>query len=162
MHAGEAESELFGSEGQLDGLQSGGAASAIGLVESAAGGTLVLEDVHLLDPSAQAALADLLVHGSFRRVGARHRIESEMRLVATAGTQLAAAVRAGSLRVDLFDALAKVTLELPPLRARSVDIAGLAQAVVREFGGSRGPGPGSEAPDALQPYSWPGALRGAA
>lgn len=159
MSAGDAESELFGAEGPPDGSASAGAASAIGLVESAAGGTLVLEDVHLLDPYAQAALADMLAQGSFRRVGSRHMIESEIRLVATAGTHLPEAVRAGSFRADLFESLAKINLELPPLRDRSVDVAVLAQAVVRELGGSRGPALASEALDALQNYAWPGNLR---
>ena len=159
MPAAGAETELFGAEGPPDGGPSPGAASAVGLVESAAGGTLVLEEAHLLDPCAQAALADMLAEGSFRRVGSKQRIESEIRLVATAGTQLAAAVRAGTFRADLFDSLAKVSLELPPLRARSVDIAVLAHAVVHEVGGLRAPALAAEALDALQHHPWPGNLR---
>jgi DNA-binding NtrC family response regulator len=159
MTTGDAEAELFGAEGTLDGGTSPGAAPAIGLVESAAGGTLVLEDVHLLDPCAQAALADMVAEGSFRRVGSAQRIESEVRLIATAGTRLPAAVRAGVFRADLLDGLAKVSLELPPLRARAVDIAVLAQAMVREAGGLRAPALAAEALDALHRYSWPGNLR---
>ncbi|MFI5245755.1 MAG: sigma-54-dependent transcriptional regulator, partial [Gemmatimonadales bacterium] len=159
MPAGDAEAELFGTEGPLDIAPSAVAATAIGLVESAAGGTLVLEDVHLLDSCAQDALAEMLAEGSFRRVGARHRIESEVRVVATAGSGLSAAVRAGSFRADLLDTLAKVSLELPPLRVRAVDIAVLAEGMVREFGGPRGPALASEALDVLQSYCWPGNLR---
>ena len=139
MPSGGAEAELFGSAGPPDIHAPDAAASSIGLVESAAGGTLVLEEVEFLDGRAQAALAEMLADGSFRRVRSVHRIESEARLITTAGTQLAEAVRAGSFRADLLAALATVSLELPPLRERAVDIAVLAQAAVREFAGARGP-----------------------
>jgi len=159
MTTGHAAVDLFGMERPGDDEPSAASTAAIGLVESAAGGTLVLDDVHLLDPLAQAALAETLTEGSFRRVGSRHRIETETRFIATAGAELAAAVRAGSFRADLFDALGQVSIALPPLRERSVDIPILAQAFVREFGGVRGPSLAAEAIDALQNYSWPGNLR---
>jgi two-component system response regulator AtoC len=159
MTAGHAAVDLFGMERPVDDEPSGGVTAAIGLVESAAGGTLILDDVHLLEPLAQAALAETLSEGSFRRVGSKVRIETEARFVATGGVELPAAVRAGSFRADLFDSLGHVSIALPPLRERSVDIAILAQAFVREFGGLRGPSLASEAIDALQNYSWPGNLR---
>lgn len=159
MPAGHSVADLFGVERPADTEPSGGVTAAIGLVESAAGGTLVLDDVQLLDPGAQAALAEALTLGTFRREGARHRIETEARFVATSGAELPAAVRAGSFREDLFESLGQVSIALPPLRDRSVDIAILAQAFVREFGGLRGPSLASEALEALQNYSWPGNLR---
>jgi DNA-binding NtrC family response regulator len=159
MTGGHAAVDLFGMERPAHDEPSGGVTAAIGLVESAAGGTLVLDDVQLLDPLAQAALAETLAEGSFRRVGSKHRIETETRFIATAGTELPAAVRAGSFRADLFDSLGHVRIALPPLRERSVDIAILAQAFVREFGGLKGPSLASEAIEALQGYSWPGNLR---
>lgn len=158
MTTGHAAVDLFGVERAAD-AEKNGTTAAIGLVESAAGGTLVLDDVHLLDPHAQVALAETLAEGSFQRVGSRHRIESEARFIATAGAELPAAVRAGSFRADLFDSLGHVSIALPPLRERAVDIAILSQAFVREFGGVRGPSLASEAIDALQNYSWPGNLR---
>jgi len=159
MTPGHAAVDLFGVERPADDDPSRDATAAIGLVESAAGGTLVLDDVHLLDPSAQTALAETLAEGSFRRGGSRHRIETEVRFIATAGVELPAAVRAGSFRQDLFASLGQVSIALPPLRERAVDITILAQAFVREFGGARGPSLASEALDALQGYSWPGNLR---
>jgi two-component system response regulator AtoC len=159
MNAGNAVVDLFGMERPADDEKNGSVTAAIGLVESAAGGTLVLDDVHLLDPHAQTALAETLAERSFKRVGARHQIESEARFIATAGAELPAAVRAGSFRADLFDALGLVSIALPPLRERAVDIAILSQAFVREFGGVRGPSLAAEAIDALQNYSWPGNLR---
>ena len=159
MPAGHAAVDLFGVERPPDDGPSGDVTPAIGLVESAAGGTLVLDDVHLLDPGAQAALAEALALGTFRREGSRHRIETEVRFIATSGVELPAAVRAGSFRADLFDSLGQVSIALPPLRDRAVDIAILAQSFVREFGGLRGPSLASEALEALQGYAWPGNLR---
>ena len=159
MPAGHAAADLFGVERPPDDDPSGDVTPAIGLLESTAGGTLVLDDVHLLDPAAQAALAEALALGTFRREGSRHRIETEVRFIATSGVELPAAVRAGSFRPDLFESLGQVSIALPPLRDRAVDIAILAQSFVREFGGLRGPSLASEALEALQGYSWPGNLR---
>jgi DNA-binding NtrC family response regulator len=159
MPAGSGVAGLFGSERAAGDEPAAEAALTIGLVESAAAGTLVLDDVHLLDPAAQEALAETLALGTFRREGARNRIETEARFIATSGAELPAAVRAGSFREDLFASLGQVTIALPPLRDRAVDVAILAQAFVREFGGIRGPSLASEALDALQEYSWPGNLR---
>jgi DNA-binding NtrC family response regulator len=159
MASGHAVISLFGSERPGDGEPSGGSSAAIGLVEAAAGGTLLLDDVQLLEPDAQAALAEALTEGSFRRAGSKVRIETEARFIATGGAELPAAVRAGSFRGDLFESLARVSIALPPLRERAVDIAILAQAFVREFGGLRGPSLAAEAVEALQEYSWPGNLR---
>jgi DNA-binding NtrC family response regulator len=159
MAAGRAEVDLFGVERRAGGEQGNGAAGSAGLVEFAAGGTLVLEGVHLLDPLAQAALAETLAAGSFRRVGSAHRIETEARFIATAGAELPAAVRAGSFRGELFESLGQVCIALPPLRERAVDVALLAHAFVREFGGGHGPSLAAEAIEALQHYQWPGNLR---
>jgi DNA-binding NtrC family response regulator len=159
MPAGTGAAALFGVERASDSDGADGATAAIGLVESAAGGTLALDDIHLLDPGAQAALAEAITLGTFRREGSRHRIENEARFIATSGVELPAAVRAGSFRNDLFDAVGQVAIALPPLRDRAVDVPLLAQSFVREFGGLRGPTLASEALDALQEYAWPGNLR---
>ncbi len=168
MTVGRAEVDLFGVERASENGQGGSAntasatsatSAAVGLVELAAGGTLVLDDVQLLDPAAQSALAEALKEGSFRRVGSRTRIETEARFIATANAELPAAVRSGAFRLDLFDALGQISIALPPLRERAVDISILAQTFVREFGGIRGPSLAAEAIEALQDYNWPGNLR---
>jgi len=159
MAAGRATAELFGSARPADGGPSDGAASVTGLTESAAGGTLVLEDVPRLEPSAQAALAEALAVGTFHRVGSAHRIAVEARFIATAGPDPSAAVRAGAFRADLFDLLGRVSIALPPLRERAVDIPVLAHAFVRELGGAQAPTLAAETVDALQGYAWPGNVR---
>ena len=159
MSRDEAEATLFGTDNPADGGRANGVAASVGLVELAAGGTLVLDGVDFLDAPAQGALAATLTAGSFQRVGSAHRIEAEARLIATADTDLAATVRGGSFRRDLFESLGRVSIALPPLRERAVDIPLLAQSFLREFGGGHGPSLAAEAIEALQQYQWPGNLR---
>ena len=99
--------------------------------------------------------------GSFRRGGIRRfEIETEARSSRRATRDLPAAVRAGSFRADLFESLESVSIALPPLRERAVDIAILAQAVrARVRRSSAAARSRSEAIDALQDYPWPGNLR---
>ena len=156
--SGQGESVLFGVEHPDEGDRAN-AASSSGMMEIAAGGSLVLDDVGQLDPLTQAALADAMARGTFRRVGSRHRIESEVRFLATTTVDLHAAVRGDAFRADLVAQFAPVTIHLPPLRDRAVDIPALAQLFVREQGGARGPTLAAEAIDALQQYDWPGNLR---
>ena len=156
--SGQGESMLFGVE-HPDEADRAEAAPSSGMMELAAGGSLVLDDVGQLDAAAQAALADAMARGAFRRVGSRHRIESEVRVLATTSVDLSSAVRGETFRADLLAQFAPVTIHLPPLRDRGVDIPTLAQIVVREYGGARGATLAAEAIDALQRYNWPGNLR---
>ena len=151
--------ELFGADRPADGDAALAPSASAGLAEVAAGGTLVLDDIGQLDLGAQAALTDALSHGAFRRVGSRHRIELEARIVGTSSVDLHAAVRSGAFRRDLMEKLSQVTIALPPLRERAVDIPMLAQGFVRESGGARPPTLATESVEALQRYMWPGNLR---
>lgn len=155
MPFGRAEVELFGVERGAAELS---APPTSGCVELAAGGTLILEDIGQLELAAQPLLTEALVQRTFRRVGSRVRIEMEARVVATSRRELAHAIVGGSLRTDLVAALAHVTLRLPPLRDRLVDVPLLAREFVAELGGARGPTIADEAISALQRYSWPGNL----
>jgi DNA-binding NtrC family response regulator len=158
MRDGHGANELFGT--RRDGEPSIGMGGAVlGVVEAALGGTLVIDDVELLDPPAQDALADALLHGSFRRTGAPQRIELDVRLVATTTADLEAAVRQGTFRAELHELLSRAVIALPPLAERSVDIPLLAEAFVRDLGGARAPTISAEAIGALQRYTWPGNLR---
>ena len=155
MPFGRAEVELFGVERGAAELS---APPTSGCVELAAGGTLILEDIGQLELAAQPLLTEALVQRTFRRVGSRVRIEMEARVVATSRMELAHAIVGGSLRTDLVAALAHVTLRLPPLRDRLVDVPLLAREFVSELGGARGPTIADEAISTLQRYSWPGNL----
>ncbi len=159
MPDGRAEAELFGVGGVHDGDGAPGVPASAGLFELAGGGTLVLDDVVALEPAAQSALADALAHRAFRRIGSRARIDLDARIVSTAMPEPAAAVRGGAFRPDLLQQLAQVTVVLPPLRERVVDVPSLAHAFIREFGGLNAPTLAGEAMEALQRYSWPGNLR---
>ncbi len=155
---GQAEAALFGVEHPDEGDRAEASPSS-GMMELAAGGSLVLDDIGQLDMAAQSTLSDAMSRGAFRRVGSRHRIESEVRFIATAAVDLHAAVRGDAFRADLLAQFTQVTIHLPPLRDRGVDIPMLAQIFVREYGGSRGPTLAAEAIEALQQYNWPGNLR---
>lgn len=155
MPFGRAEVELFGAE---RGTAERPEPPASGSVELAAGGTLILEDIAQLEIAAQLPLSEALVQRTFRRVGSRVPIDMEARVVATSGIELAHAIVGGALRTDLVSAFAHVTLRLPPLRDRRVDLPLLAREFVSAIGGARGPTLADEAISALQRYSWPGNL----
>ena len=141
------------------GLERGarGHASA-GLVEQAAGGTLCVADVELLDPAVQLTLGDAVKTAQYKRVGATRRIEFDARLVATTEVDLGADARGGRVRPELLAVLSSVIIALPPLRDRAVDIPLLAEGFVRDLGGV-GAALSADAIDALERYHWPGNLQ---
>jgi DNA-binding NtrC family response regulator len=150
------EDAFFGHE---SGAFTGARERRAGLVESAAGGTLLLDEVGELDPGAQAKLLRLLESGGVRRLGG-----TEERVVDVAATNrdLAAAARAGGFRRDLYYRLNTVQLDLPPLRERREDVALLAEHFLRELAArSRKPFTGftAEALRRLEAYAWPGNVR---
>ena len=118
LPAGLVESELFGHE---RGAYTGADARVIGKVEAAAGGTLFLDEIGELPPAVQAKLLRFVQERRFERVGGRETLEADVRLVAATNRDLAAMVRAGRFRQDLFYRLRVVEIELPPLRARGAD-----------------------------------------
>lgn len=121
---GLVERELFGCE---RGAFGNGSSRKPGLFERAHGGTLVLDQVHQLSPAVQARLVHVLDHRRVLRIGGKHERPVDVRIIATAGDDLASAVAAGSFRRDLYDRLNAASVALPPLRARRRDIAVLAQ-----------------------------------
>jgi transcriptional regulator with GAF, ATPase, and Fis domain len=118
LPAGLVESELFGHE---RGAYTGADARVVGKVEAAAGGTLFLDEIGELPPAVQAKLLRFVQDRRFERVGGRETLEADVRLVAATNRDLAAMVRAGRFRQDLFYRLRVVEIELPPLRARGAD-----------------------------------------
>jgi len=130
--------------------------------EQALGGTLYLDAVDELSPSAQSRLARALQEHEIRREGAGRRIGTDMRLVAASRRELAELVELSEFRQDLFYRLSVVTLRLQPLRHRLADVPSLAAHFVVQFARQldkpvRGISPA--ALDVLSAHTWPGNVR---
>ncbi|MCA9553823.1 MAG: sigma 54-interacting transcriptional regulator [Myxococcales bacterium] len=125
------------------------------LLARATGGTVLLDQVGGLSPRAQLSLGYLLEESQER--------EHDVRFIATSNQDLARAVEAGTFRKDLYFRLNRVTLAVPPLRARRRDIAPLAEhfvaEVVRSSGRRTVPRLTRAAAAQLEAHAWPGNLR---
>jgi DNA-binding NtrC family response regulator len=153
------ESELFGHE---RGAFTGAAQRRIGCFEQVGGGTLFLDEVAELSPGAQAKLLRVLQQRTIQRVGSSQEIEVDFRLLAATHQDLAAAVREGRFREDLFYRIVVFELELPPLRDRVGDVALLARHFVAQAGKTLTGRTVSISPEALailERFSWPGNVR---
>jgi len=116
------ESELFGYE---KGAFTGTYASKPGRVEAADGGTLFLDGIDEIPIGLQAKLLQFLQDGRFSHIGGQEEISVSTRLICSSHCSLERKAAAGEFREDLYYRINVVSLELPPLRARSEDIAGL-------------------------------------
>jgi two-component system, NtrC family, response regulator AtoC len=148
--------ELFGHE---RGAFSGAVARKAGLIELASNGTLFIDEVGVLSAKLQSKLARALEHGSFFRVGGTQKVEISVRLVTASNRDLEEAVRQGRFRDDLLYRLNVVTVALPPLRDRAVDIPLLAQHFLTQLAGQSAPRFSPDAVALMQEYSWPGNIR---
>jgi transcriptional regulator with PAS, ATPase and Fis domain len=150
------ESELFGHE---RGAFSGAATRKSGLLEVAANGTLLLDEISALTSKMQAKLLRALEQGSFFRVGGTQKVEVNVRLVSSTNRDLESAVRDGQFRDDLFYRVNTITIALPPLRQRAVDIPLLAEYFLSRFGATDSSALAPDALALLQEYQWPGNIR---
>jgi len=153
------ESELFGHE---RGAFTGADRQKRGLLESADGGTVFLDEIGEMVPGLQAKMLRFLEEKSFKRVGGAVDLRVDVRVIAATNRTLATEVREGRFREDLYYRLNVLPIELPPLRARRDDIPLLVHYYVdtynREFRKHvRGVEPA--AMGALQTYGWPGNVR---
>ena len=124
------ESELFGHE---KGAFTGAVARRIGKFEEADGGTLLLDEVSEMDIRLQAKLLRALQERMIDRVGGSKPVKVDIRVIATSNRNLAEEVKKGRFREDLLFRLNVVTLNVPPLRARPLDIAGLAEHFAKKY-----------------------------
>jgi DNA-binding NtrC family response regulator len=153
------ESELFGHE---KGAFTGAVSRKIGKFELAHKGTLFLDEISELYPELQVKLLRVLEERQVMRVGGSELIDVDFRLVAATNRDLDEEVEKGRFREDLYYRLKVITLELPPLRERSGDLALLAEHYLDLFCEREGLGPKRLAPralDALNRYPWPGNVR---
>jgi DNA-binding NtrC family response regulator len=153
---GVLESELFG---HTRGAFTGAAAPRRGLFEEAHHGTLFLDEIGDVGSALQARLLRALQEGEVRRVGANEPVPVDVRIVAATNKDLAAAVKEGRFREDLFYRLAVVSLRIPPLRERPEDIPLLADHFAAKHGRAEGGVITPAARALLLAYAWPGNVR---
>lgn len=150
-------------EGELFGQEKGAAPGVLkrkpGAFELATGGTLFLDEVGALDIKVQGKLLRALETGSFVRLGGTQKLDIDARVVASAKSDLAAAVADRSFRSDLYYRINTISISLPPLRERTADIALLAEHFLRQYRGAVQPTLTADAIAALEMYPWPGNVR---
>jgi DNA-binding NtrC family response regulator len=152
------ESELFG---YVKGAFTGANRSKEGLLASAQGGTVFLDEIGELPLDLQAKLLRALQEKEVRPVGGTHRVAINVRILAATNRNLAVMVEQGRFRKDLYYRLSVVNLRIPPLRERKQDIPLLAahflERMARETGTTH-----TLSDDALRTlveYEWPGNVR---
>ena len=154
------ESELFGHE---RGAFTGAVRAKLGLLETAQGGTVFLDEVGEMPASAQVKLLRVIEEQQVLRVGGLRPQPIDVRFVAASNRDLEAEVARGTFRQDLFFRLNGITLIIPPLRERVVEIEPLARAFLshacRRFRHPTEPGITPEALLLLESYGWPGNVR---
>ncbi len=153
------ESELFGHKA---GSFTGAIRDRKGLFEEAEGGTILLDEIGEVAPAVQVKLLRVLQEREIRRVGENKERQIDVRVLAASNKDLAAAVKNGTFRDDLYYRLRVIELVIPPLRERPDDILPLARFFVGRLAKKLGlPELQLDASclDLLQQYAWPGNVR---
>ena len=153
------ESELFGHE---RGAFTDARLQKRGLLESADGGTVFLDEIGEMAPPLQAKLLRFLEDTSFKRIGGAGDIRVDVRVVAATNRNLEEQVAKGAFRSDLFYRLNVLPIHLPPLREHAEDVRGLVNSLIDTFNTEfkkRITGVSREACDLLSTYAWPGNVR---
>ena len=154
IHADLLESELFGHE---KGAFTGAVERKPGLFETAAGGTIFLDEVGEIPLDLQPALLRVLEEKEVRPVGATEYRKVDVRILAATNRPLEEMVGKGRFRRDLYHRLNVVAIRVPPLRERKDDVSLLAAHFLGRSG--RAKELSKEALRALQRYDWPGNVR---
>ena len=153
------ESELFGHE---RGAFTDARQQKRGLFETAAGGTIFLDEIGEMTPALQAKLLRFLEEKTFKRVGGLSDVKVDVRVIAATHRNLAQAVRDGKFREDLYYRLGVMPITLPPLRDRAGDVPRLVEHFVAAFNREFKKNVTGVAPAALralEAYPWPGNVR---
>src|SRR5882724_3297627 len=153
------EAELFGFE---RGAFTDARQSKQGLFQSANGGTLFLDEIGAMPVSMQTKLLTALEERTIRRLGSTRSEPLDVWILAATSEDLPTATRERRFREDLYHRLSAMTIVLPPLRERGMDITLLAEHFLSQRCAECGVPPKRLTPDArvaLQAYGWPGNVR---
>ncbi len=160
LHEQLVESELFGYE---KGAFTGAQQTKPGLIETADGGTVFLDEAGEMPLSTQAKLLRVLEARQVQRVGGLRPRDVDVRFIAATNQNLEHEVEAGTFREDLFYRLNGISLVIPPLRDRTSEIPSLARTFIaqscRDAGFDAQPVLSKEAVDWMSHHEWPGNIR---
>lgn len=153
------ESELFGHK---QGSFTGSTADRVGMIESAHGGTLLLDEIGNSTAHLQSRLLRVIEEKMVRRIGENGSIPVDVRILAASNVDLCEMVEKGNFREDLYYRLCGFVIDIPPLRERKEDIPLLVQHFIELNADLYDKVPtafSAEAIDALMQYQWPGNVR---
>ncbi len=153
------ESELFG---HVRGAFTGAVADRQGRVQQADGGTIFLDEIAELSPSAQVKLLRFLEERAFERVGESAQLSADVRIICATNRNLAQSIASGVFREDLFYRVNVLSVHIPPLRERPEDVPLLAQHFLELMAAESGKKVRAISREALQMLSaqpWPGNAR---
>jgi two-component system response regulator HydG len=153
------DSQLFGHE---RGAFTGAERTVKGKFEQADRGTLFIDEIADMSPTAQAKILRAVEYGEFERLGSERLQIADVRLISATHLPLARFIASEQFRKDLFYRISGITLRLPPLRARPNDLRALVAAEIRAAGLQQHKtivGLSRAAMERLFAYAWPGNLR---
>ena len=152
------ESELFGYE---KGAFTGAAKTTVGKIETAHGGTLMLDEIGDLPHPLQAKLLRFLQERKIERIGGRQEIPVDVRVVCATHQDLQELIKQQRFREDLYYRLAEIVVNIPALRERQGDALLLAQAFLRRFAQEQRSNLSfsEDAVTAIERFDWPGNVR---
>jgi DNA-binding NtrC family response regulator len=153
------ESELFGHE---KGAFTGAIRQKLGKFEIAKGGTIFLDEVGTITPSAQVKLLQVLQDGTFSRVGGEEILTTDARIITATNADLMNMSQEGQFRKDLYYRLNVFPIEIPPLKDRIEDLPFFINVILIKLNQSHQKNIHEVHPtvlEALNAYSWPGNIR---
>ena len=153
------ESELFGYK---KGAFTGALTDKKGLLEEANGGTLFLDEIGELELNVQAKFLRVLEMQQFTKLGDTKPTSVNLRMVAATNRNLKLEAAEGRFRPDLYYRLSVFTIQVPPLKERTADVAPLARYFLQHFAArlsKRLPGLADDTLGLLERYPWPGNVR---
>ena len=153
------EGELFG---YVKGAFTGAVSDFPGMLAQAEGGTLFLDEIAEMPVDLQTRFLRALQEREFRALGSTRTVSADFRLIVATNRPLAAALKEGKLRRDLYYRINTFQIDLPPLRERKEDLPSLVTTFLKQFACRLGKPEPQIAPEAfarLMAYDWPGNIR---